>query len=214
MMPNLDSRRRTKTESRCVVKGIMCKLILQAENESLLKNLVDKCSNAVLGTVDEIIESLAVPKVTVPRPYSTYTGKLTLGDPVKYPDTSMSIDVQRFFKTKAAKAPSASKFVRAVGEILASDEKPDVDMLHLSGGNDLAAVRNARTYKINDASAPGGKKEVDREELSKGYAYGQTAVAINESEENVTKLETLAGFSIIGFIPREKVDLLMCYDND
>jgi ATP-dependent DNA helicase 2 subunit 2 len=68
-------------------------------------------------------------------------------------------------------------------------------------------VRSARTYKINDPSAPGGKRDVDREDLAKGYEYGRTAVHITESDENVTKLETFSGFEIVGFIPNDKVFL-------
>lgn len=73
---------------------------------------------------------------------------------------------------------------------------------------DLSAVRNARSYKINDPSAPGGKKDVDREELAKGYEYGRTAIPISEAEENVTKLETFSSFEIVGFIPNDKVCMI------
>jgi len=71
----------------------------------------------------------------------------------------------------------------------------------------MSIVRSARTYKINDPSAPGGKRDVDREDLAKGYEYGRTAVHISESDENVTKLETFSCFEIVGFIPNDKVCL-------
>lgn len=75
----------------------------------------------------------------------------------------------------------------------------------LSAVDGLSAVRRAITYRVNDATAPGGKKDVERDELAKGYLYGSTAVHIAESDENVTKLETTQGFTIIGFIPMDKV---------
>lgn len=75
-----------------------------------------------------------------------------------------------------------------------------------TGGDGLEAVRNARTYKVRDDSAAGGARDVEREDLARGYEYGRTAVHIAESDQNVTKLETTKSFTIIGFIPVEKVN--------
>lgn len=72
-------------------------------------------------------------------------------------------------------------------------------------GVEFSAVKQARTYKVNDPTAPGGKRDVEFEALAKGYEYGRTAVHISESEYNITKLETERSFSIIGFILRDKV---------
>jgi len=151
--------------------------------------------------------------VKVPRPYSTYEGRLSLGDFEKYPETAIFIDVKRCFKTKLAKPVSASSFVTAksVGNSVSSTQSPhtvsgDVDMPDAPPTNgDLSAIRNARTYKVNDPTGPGGKRDVEREDLARGYEYGRTAVPISESDENVTKLETFQSFSIIGFIPNDKV---------
>lgn len=74
-------------------------------------------------------------------------------------------------------------------------------------GGDLAALKQERRYIVqgvgDDVNA--GKMEVQREELARGYEYGRTAVPISESDENVTKLETFEDFTIIGFIPWDKV---------
>ena len=67
--------------------------------------------------------------------------------------------------------------------------------------NTLTIVRNARTDQVPDDAAPGGKRDVDRDDLAKGYEYGRTAVHISESDENVTKLDTRSSFEIIGFVP-------------
>lgn len=77
----------------------------------------------------------------------------------------------------------------------------------IDGGSlEFSAVRQNRAYKIEDKSAPGGKREIEFEELAKGYTYGSTAVHIAESEWNITKLETEKDFSIIGFIGNDKVE--------
>lgn len=142
------------------------------------------------------------------RPYATFKGQLTLGDPEKY-ESAMCIDIERYFRTKVAKAPSASSYVVATdvpGEVNGDYiEMQDVPIS--TQGDALTSVKNARTYKIADESAPGGKRDVDRDDLAHGYEYGRTAVAISESDQNVTKLETVAGFSVMGFIPSEKVGL-------
>lgn len=159
--------------------------------------MADKCSNGLFGTIKEAIDGLSVPRVKTYRPYSTFKGQLSLGDANKYPDTAFRIDVDRYFRVKAAKPVSASSFVvqQPRAEQSPAEETPE----------QASAVRNARTYKVDDPSAPGGKKDVDRDDLAKGYEYGRTAVHISESDENVTKLETFAGFEIVGFIPNDKV---------
>ena len=66
-------------------------------------------------------------------------------------------------------------------------------------------VKNARTYQVPDETAPGNKKDVEQDELAKGYAYGSTAVYIAESDRNVTTYETKQGLDIIGFVAKEQV---------
>lgn len=186
--------------------------MIQASNETLLKILVNKCNKGTYGTVAEAVELLSIPVVKETRPYKVYDGQLTLGDPEKY-DSAMCIDIERYFRIKKASPPSASSFVIKTdlsneeamtqpSETLPGDSIPE-------GGNGsgpgLAAVKQAHSYKVNDPSIPSGKRDVTREDLAKGYEYGRTAVHISESDENVTKLETVKSFSIIGFIPREKV---------
>jgi ATP-dependent DNA helicase 2 subunit 2 len=52
---------------------------------------------------------------------------------------------------------------------------------------------------------PGEKRDLERDDLAKGYEYGRTAVHISESDENITKLETFAALEIIGFIQNDHV---------
>ena len=116
----------------------------------------------------------------------------------------MYIDVERYFRTKSAKAPSASSFVtRTTGAQSSHTIFGDTEMLDVPAGGDLAAVRTSRTYQVNDPTAAGGKRDLEVQELEKGYEYGRTAVSISERDLSVTKLETKQSFSIIGFIPTE-----------
>jgi ATP-dependent DNA helicase 2 subunit 2 len=117
----------------------------------------------------------------------------------------MEINVERYFKTHVARPQPASTVVMKnesgptqSTETVAGDE--------MEGIIEFSGVKQARTYKVNDPDAPGGKKDVEFETLAKGYEYGRTAVPISESEHNVTKLESTKGFSIVGFIPWDKVN--------
>ncbi len=131
--------------------------------------------------------------------------------------SALCIDVERYPRTSIARPVTASQFVHrsdlSSGQPSSMQSSatvsPDGD--GIEGGqmpanpNGLTSVKNTRTYQVVDEDAPGGKRDVDREELAKGYEYGRTAVHISESDENVTKLETKAALEIIGFIPMAKV---------
>lgn len=113
----------------------------------------------------------------------------------KYPETAISIDVARYFKTKQAKPVSAKSYVDRV-----TDEPIDID---LADADHLTSVTQARTYKVNDPTAPGGKRDVEKDALERGYDYGSTIVPISQSDESVTKLQTIKDFSIMGFVPND-----------
>ncbi len=180
-------------------------------NEETLKALVEDC-DGVFGTMQEAIEELGVPRMKTTRPVVSYKGQLTLGDPEQY-DSALCIDVERYPRIMIRRPLSASQFVQrsdlANSQITTQSSitalpdshsaDPDADP------NVLTSVRNARTYQVPDERAPGGKRDVDRDELAKGYEYGRTAVHISESDLNVTKLETQAGLEIIGFVPWDTV---------
>ena len=146
---------------------------------------------------------------------ASYKGQLTLGDPVEY-QTACCIDVERYPRTMIRRPLTASRFVQrsstanesgSAGSSVTLPDADNLDTVPHADPNSLTLVRSARTYQIPDESAPGGKKDVDREQLAKGYEYGRTAVHISESDEIVTKLETQAGLEIIGFIPWSSVCL-------
>ncbi|KAI9645932.1 ATP-dependent DNA helicase yku80 [Ciborinia camelliae] len=167
--------------------------LVKAENEKLLRSFTESCTDGMFATAEEAIEAIATPVVKVTREYKTYEGPLTLGDPKKYPETAVSIDVARYFRTHQAKPPSARSYVDRMIDGSIDVEMPD------TGG--FTSVRQSRTYKVNDPTAPGGKRDVERDALEKGFEYGSSIVPINQSDENVTKLQALKDFSIIGFVP-------------
>ncbi|KAK0711092.1 SPOC like C-terminal domain-containing protein [Lasiosphaeris hirsuta] len=174
---------------------------VKATNEQVLLKLVDQCQNAVFGTMAQAVEELAIPRIKPVKPFKTYDGSLTLGDPAQYKD-ALSIHVERYFKTKRAPPPTASTVVtkpELVGgpSQLAIVLDEDVEM----GGTEFSSVKHMRTYRVNDPDAPGGKRDVEFEGLAKGYQYGRTVVPFSESDFSVTKLETKKEFTIIGFVP-------------
>lgn len=116
----------------------------------------------------------------------------------------MSINVERYFKTHLARPAAASTVVVKSEQGVGSQSTQTLDDDAMEGV-EFSAVKQARAYKVNDPDAPGGKRDVEFETLAKGFEYGRTAVHISESEHNITKLETLKSFAIVGFIPRDKV---------
>ena len=190
---------------------------MKATNEGTLKALVEDC-DGIYGTMQEAIDELGKPRLKTTRPVPSYKGQLTLGDPEQY-DSALCIDVERFPRTMIRRPLSASQYVQRTdlsnGQASTQSSAtmlPDADGdISMTPGdqNALTSVRNARTYQVLDEQAPGGKRDVSRDDLAKGYEYGRTAVHISESDLNVTKLETHAGLDIIGFVPWATVSLYL-----
>lgn len=149
----------------------------------------------------EAINEIEIPRVKSVKPYKTYEGPLTLGDPKSF-QAAMCINVERYFKTHLARPMTASTVVVKSEQVTQSTQTIADDSME---GVEFSAVKQARTYKVNDPKAPGGKRDVEFDSLAKGYEYGRTAVHISESEYNITKLESTKSFSIVGFVLRSKV---------
>lgn len=177
--------------------------VCQAANETTLRNLVNECQGGIIASIAEAIDELDTPRVKSVKPYKTYDGALTLGNPEKFP-AAMKINVERYFKTHLARPLGASTVVVKSEPAGGTQSTHTLDEDEMEG-IEFSAVKQARTYKVNDPDAPGGKRDVEFESLAKGYEYGRTAVHISESEHNITKIETQKSFSIIGFIPWNKV---------
>lgn len=178
-------------------------------NEAAFRQLTE-ATGSVFGTLAQAVEELGIPRIKSVRPVHSYRGTLALGDANKY-DTAMNIDIERFPRTMVARPPTASNFVvtsnMAPGE--STQQAAGADDLRAGLNGDLAAVRNARVYQVPDDKAPGGKRDVDQDDLAKGYVYGSTAVYIAESDRNVTTFETTPGMQIIGFVAQEQYQRYM-----
>lgn len=180
----------------------------QAHNERVLHDLVDDC-DGIFGTVAQAIDEMSAPRLKSTRPTPSYRGSLMLGDPDKY-DTAMTIAVERYPRTMVARPPTASSFASKAeggGEGDVTQSSGTIQEYDNPDENDLTQIKTSRVYQIPDQTAPGGKREVDRDELAKGFEYGRTAVHISESERNIVDLETTPGMEIIGFIPADNVSL-------
>ncbi|KAI4217892.1 MAG: hypothetical protein LQ349_008968 [Xanthoria aureola] len=185
----------------------------KAKNEQIFAELAESCGG-IFGTLQQAVEELGMPRLKTTRPVHSYKDQLTLGDPDEY-DSAACIDVERYPRTMVRRPMAASRFVQkqdptdgstpSTGTVVHDGDIPMPD----ADGNELSGVKSSRTYQVLDEEAPGGKRDVDRDDLAKGYEYGRTAVHINESDENVTKLETQKKLEIIGFIPWANYDRFM-----
>ena len=162
--------------------------------------------------MDHAVSQLAIPRVRTVRGIPSFKGFLHLGDPERY-STALRIPVERYYRTYAARPPSASSFVlRSDAAGGSGNTEPSAAAKGQQDGqggdgDSLTKVRSIRTYQVKDESAPGGKADVERENLAKGYEYGRTAVHISETDENITRLETYAAMDLVGFIQNDKVRL-------
>ncbi|KAJ5773424.1 hypothetical protein N7457_008320 [Penicillium paradoxum] len=179
----------------------------KAENETLLQKLVEDCEG-VYGTLEQAVSELDIPRIKVTKSMPSFKGNLMLGNPEEY-ETAITIPVERYFRTYVAKPVSASSFVLRSG----AEPGTQAPGKGAGEGDALTSVRTLRTYQIIDESAPGGKVDVERDDLAKGYEYGRTAVPIEQADESVTTLQTFAGMSIIGFVGMNEYDRYMHMSN-
>ncbi|KAJ5616072.1 hypothetical protein N7537_001186 [Penicillium hordei] len=179
----------------------------KAENETLLRSLTEDC-DGVYGTLEQAVSELDIPRIKVTKSMPSFKGNLMLGNPEEY-DTAITIPVERYFRTYVAKPISASSFVPRSG----TETGSQAPVKGNSEGDALASVRTSRTYEIIDESAPGGKIDVERDDLAKGYEYGRTAVPIEQTDENVANLQTFAGMGLIGFVQKDQYDRYMHMSN-
>lgn len=143
----------------------------------------------------EAVEGLQQPHLKLTKPIPSYKGQLWLGDPRNYA-TAITIDIERYPKVAVRKPPSASSYVHR--ESGTSQQQPD--------DSALDNVKPTYGYRVQDEAAEGGWRDVQRDDLAKGYEYGRTAVHISSADENITKMQTEMAYEILGFIPQERVE--------
>lgn len=177
-------------------------------NEKVLKELVVGC-DGVFGSLNYAVSELGLPTLKSTRRMPSFKGNLLLGNCAEF-ESAISIAIERFPRTMVAKAPSSSNFaIKLDGE---SSNRPQNQPLEQqlreqeeNGESDMALLRSNRVYHIKDDGAPGGKKDVDRDQLERGYEYGRTAVHISKSDETVIKFDAEPSLEILGFVPLSKV---------
>jgi ATP-dependent DNA helicase 2 subunit 2 len=176
-------------------------------NEELLKELASSCNGKVLN-MSKALEDMEIPTIKIVRAVASFKGQLTLGDTNKYDNASISIDVERYPRVMVTRAISAKLTVSKTGfgGAMDLDVTQSTATVHDDGGeNGVSAVKRSRAYTIGDPDAPTGKREVEKEDLERGFEYGRTAVHMGTSDENVVKLETNQGLQIVGFVNAQKV---------
>lgn len=164
---------------------------IKATNEAILKSLVDKCNRGDFATMAAALGELQNPRVKHVKLVKNYDGPLTLGDPEQF-QSAISINTERWPATKVGRPAAATTLTKKNGS---------------AEGVDYSSIEQHRNYRVNDPSAPGGRKDVEFEDLAKGYQYGSTAVPIASSEWDITNIETDKSFSILGFVHMDKVRL-------
>lgn len=170
-----------------------------------MKEFVEKCDGN-FGTLAEAVDQTDIPRVKDTRPTPSYRGTLTLGDSVNY-EATLTIDVERYPCTMIARPPTASRFVvkEDMGAPEATQSSVTMGDDDPNAGGPLAAVRNQRVYQVDDPDEPGGKINVEPDDLERGYEYGRTAVHISESDRTVIDFVSQPGLEIIGFVDQQQV---------
>ncbi|KAF2668511.1 SPOC domain-like protein [Microthyrium microscopicum] len=181
-------------------------------NEEQLCNLVLEASGT-MTPVYKAVSELGIPSHRTVRAVTTYKGTLTIGHIGKFEEQSMKIEIQQWPLIMPATAQSAKTFLV---------QREDKEGEHAGGSAESSAtlqqsapkegeetlLPSKRTYgkQIEDPTAPGGKIDVDKEQLEKGYVYGRTAVHIGTDDMGVVNLDTEAGLEVVGFVARDKFD--------
>jgi len=171
-------------------------------NESHLKELASQ-SNGFFCTMSKALYDLGCPTLKSVRPVTTYRGSLTIGKP-DYGENALAISVERWPCIALAKPQTAHSFAVKSHDPTQQSAQSSITLQHASGDPELEAVTRDRAYQVLDPSAPGGKKDVSKDELEKGYEYGRTAVNISQADESVVKLETEPGLQVVGFVDEDK----------
>jgi ATP-dependent DNA helicase 2 subunit 2 len=154
-------------------------------------NFIDSCGeDAIIGTMALAIKEMQIPRTKQVRVVHSFKGALTIGDPTEYYESAITIQVERYPRTKKASAMSATKY---------NAPKEEEDSKQMTQGG---AVNLQRTYKIqrNDEVV-----EVEREEVDKAYTYGKTIVPLFERNVDALKPGTYMGLDVLGFVERKGV---------
>jgi ATP-dependent DNA helicase 2 subunit 2 len=180
----------------------------------MLAEMATQTGGSVVNIQDPI-SKLGTPNIKTVRPVCLYRGTLTLGYIDKLEHATMKIDVQQWPCVMQAK-PQQEKQFAGKPEVYADGTAQSSVTMQESGPlqDGLSVIKRTRAYQVDDEDAPGGKRDVDKEQLEKGFEYGRTAVHVNEDDMDSVKLETRSGLEVVGFALREKVGFEVAYIKD
>lgn len=136
------------------------------------------------------------------RPVTTFKGILSIGSKELY-SNAVQINVERYPKTKQAKAATATKFSTASETRSIFMQASQNQQSYGQGSEELATTHQvvpSRAYKLQD-----GQELADKSLLEKGYSYGKTVVPISKADEDFLRFETKVGLQILGFLDVETV---------
>ncbi|KAG4306170.1 hypothetical protein PORY_000158 [Pneumocystis oryctolagi] len=176
------------------------KSITKTSNEKDLLNFANMCGGTFSSMVD-VVDFLNTPNLKKVHPVSLFNGTLTIGDPQNYSD-AIKIMVQRYPRTRLAKAPSAHRY-----NVLKKKSEPssnieqltqiDLDLNNNGEREHFSEVLITKTYKIEEE---GSEKEISKDDVELGYVYGKTIIPINIMDEEEFKYRTNTELTILGFI--------------
>lgn len=158
--------------------------------------------------ISALVSKLGIPFVKTVRPFRSYRGTLTIGWTDKLEEATISINVEQFACVMPAKPLTEKQFAGRKDEGADGTGQSSITMQEsgdVQESEGLAAVKRTRAYQVDDPSAPGGKRDVEKDDLEKGFEYGRTAVHVNADDMSLVQLETSPGLEVVGFVAQEKV---------
>ncbi|KAL2315645.1 hypothetical protein POMI540_1105 [Schizosaccharomyces pombe] len=173
------------------------------ENEVRIQEFVESCHGQYC-TFQQIYNNIGKPWVRKVRPVAIFRGTFSIGNRDSK-DTSISIQVERYPRTRLTKPPTSSAFYE-------NDMSKNYECLNIENSNvenksmESDAVSTVRSYMVRDPKT-NDSFEVKREDLESGYSYGRTIVPISRSDEDVLALDTIPGYEILGFIPKSSLPI-------
>lgn len=194
---------------------------VKATNEKILSDLCNACEDGMFATLAEAIDQLASrPQLRTIRPVGSSQCQLVLGDPSSPENNNLSIGVERYPRVMPERVPTAGSYVLSgnamtdVDQKLADLQLKDITNLVINDPSKLAAVKQARTYAVDDSTAePKSSTVVPFADLARGFEYGSTIVHISESDMNVVLLPTTPAIDIVGFVRVANVSIWFCSSN-
>jgi ATP-dependent DNA helicase 2 subunit 2 len=153
----------------------------------------------------QLVSELGIPSLKVTRPVVTYKGTLTVGDPERYGEDAVRIEVQRWPCVALAKPQPMKTFAVKTDGGVESSAQSSATLQHDPMREELQPVKRDKTYQVNDPDGPGGKIDVEKNQLERCYEYGRTAVNISNDDMDVVKLDTEPCLDVVGFVDRAKV---------